>query len=286
MCLNGRQSARTGCTKAWRWAGPLAVLCLLSTLLVGAPGVDDRRGAAAFGARSEVEVASSRAYLPLIYRSPQGCQPIPGASYGTWPIIPPPTDRPAEEHADLNLALRGYEPAEAYLGLVDYGGPTDPGAPQLTGLFAPPRIPAIVSAYRVHHWDWECNCRGPVIMDPPVTLIAVGARPGERVTVPPSGYDIGGGYEVLVLYAASDRITLKYTGEDNVVYGYTVHVENICVDPGLLTLYEQWNAAGRSRLPALGAGQAFGYSVGSSYGVAIRDTGAFMDPRSHLDWWR
>jgi hypothetical protein len=265
----------------------LVLLVLLSFAVV--PGIShahDGVGSVAAQSQPDVVTATSEAYIPLVVRSPQGCQPVPGASYGSLPIVGDPTDRPAEEHADLNLALRGYEPTNAYLGLVEYGPPTDPGSPQLTGLYSPAHVPQFVAAYQVHQWDWECNCRGPVITGPDVTLLGVAGEPGELVHVPPSGYDIGGGYEVHVLYAEPHRITLKYTGEDNVVYGYTIHVEDICVDPDLLALYEQWNAAGRSSLPALRAGQAFGYATGSSFGIAIRDTGAFMDPRSHQDWWR
>lgn len=213
------------------------------------------------------------------------CGPIPGASYGTLSVNGPPTDRPAEEHPDLNLAIRGYEPTTAYLGLVDYGGGTDPGAPQLAGLFADHRIPVFSSAHQVHRWDWDCDCLGPVYESPEVTLLGMATSLGETIHVPASGYDIGG-YEVLVLYATTERITLKYTREDNVVHGYTLHIENVCVDPTLLALYEQWNDAGRSQLPALRAGQAFGYALHSEIGVVIRDTGAFLDPRSRKDWWK
>jgi hypothetical protein len=272
-------------TRLRTWSLGLLAL-LLAFVLLGTARAQGAAGTAAAGAHAAPTAAGYGVHLPLVFHSPQGCQSIPGANYGTWPIIPPPTDRPAEEHADLNLALRGYEPTTAYLGLVEYGPGTDPGSPQLSGLYSPARVPAFASAYQVHQWDWNCNCRGPVITGPDVTLLGVAAQPGELIHVPPSGYDIGGGYEVHVLYAASNRITLKYTGEDNVVYGYTVHIEDICVDPNLLALYEQWNAAGRGRLPALRAGQSFGYAVGSTFGVAIRDTGAFMDPRSHQDWWR
>jgi hypothetical protein len=104
--------------------------------------------------------------------------------------------------------------------------------------------------------------------------------------VPESGYSIGQGYEVLVLYADQERITLKYTSEDNVVSGYTLHVEKICVESNLLTLYEQMNAAGRAHLPALRAGQAFGRARGDEIGISIRDAGRFMDPRVRKDWWR
>ena len=43
---------------------------------------------------------------------------------------------------------------------------------------------------------------------------------------------------------------------------------------------------GRARLPALEAGQAFGRARGGEIGVAIRDAGTFMDPRSDKDWWQ
>jgi hypothetical protein len=109
---------------------------------------------------------------------------------------------------------------------------------------------------------------------------------GETIHVPYSGYTIGGGYEVLVLYATSNRITLKYTREDHVIWGYTLHVENICVEPRLLALYQSLNDAGRGHLPALRAGQAFGHALGNEIWVVIRDNGAFMDPRSRKDWWQ
>jgi len=114
----------------------------------------------------------------------------------------------------------------------------------------------------------------------------MGVTPGEVLRLPDSGYDIGSGYEALVLYATKERITLKYTREDNVVSGYTLHVENVCVEPSLLALYQAWNDAGRGRLPALRGGQPLGRAQGVEIGVAIRDNGAFMDPRSRWDWWR
>lgn len=225
-------------------------------------------------------------HFPAIFRAYSGCDPIQGASYGTLPVLSLPTDRPAEEHPDLNLAIRGYEPTTAYLGLVDYGGGTDPGAPQLAGLFDDHRIPIFSGAYQVHRWDWICDCLGTVYDSPAVTLLGMATSSDETIHVPQSGYDIGGGYQVLVLYAATNRITLKYTREDNVVEGYTLHVENLCVDPTLLELYSRMDEAGRSELPALRAGQAFGYARVSEIGVVIRDNGAFLDPRSRKDWWQ
>jgi len=225
-------------------------------------------------------------YLPIVTSSTGTCSPVAGESYGDLSVNPPPTDRPAEQHADLNLALRGYAPTTAFLGLVDYTGSTDPNAPQLPGLFADQRTAAFRAVYRVYDWDWGCNCRGDLLADWAVTLAGLTATPGETIHVPASGYTIGSGYEVLVLYASATRITLKYTREDNVVHGYTLHIEGLCVEPRLLALYRSWNDAGRGHLPALRAGQALGRAQGNEIGVAIRDYGTFMDPRSRKDWWQ
>lgn len=256
-------------------SGLIALLALCLLLPAGAVTAQDR------------ELLAGRAFLPLVSASAvSSCQPLPGASYNTLSVLPPPTDRPAEQHADLNLALRSYTPTGGYLGLVDFGGPTDPGAPQLPGLFADNRTGSFVRLARVYDWNWACNCRGAPLANPPVTLAELATTPGEPLRVPDSGYHIGSGYEALVLYAAPDRITLKYTRTDNVVHGYTLHLQGLCVDPPLLDLYRSWNAAGRSQLPALAAGQALGRASGATVGVAIRDSGAFLDPRSRKDWWR
>ena len=210
-----------------------------------------------------------------------------GASYAALGIPDWQPSPPAESHGDLNLALRGYVlNPDAWLRLVDIGGGTDLNAPQLAGLFATPHAPSFQAAYRVHNWDWDCNCRGAPIDDVDVSLADLAAAPGDTIHVPDSGYGIGGGYETLVLYASAERLTLKYTLEDNVAYGYTLHLESTCVDPDLVALYQGLNSAGRHALPALRAGQAVGQvREDGRVGVAIRDTGAFMDPRSRQDWW-
>lgn len=231
------------------------------------------------------EELTPRAYLPVVSKQTPGCSPIPGVLYYTLSVNPPPTDRPAEVHADLNLALRGYAVTSGYHGLVDYGGSADPKAPQLYTLFADLRVPSFPTLYQVYNWDWECNCRADLATNYPVTLAGMGTAYGEVLRLPDSGYDIGSGYEALVLYASEERITLKYTRDDNVVSGYTIHVENVCVEPSLLALYRSMNDAGRGQLPALRAGQPFGRARTTEIGVAIRDAGTFMDPRSRQDWW-
>lgn len=257
-----------------------------------------------------VPLAASRAnqalthqvYLPFITSS--GCPTAFGETYGTLFVNPPVTDRPAAEHADLNLALRGYEATTNTLGLVDYGGPVDGRGPKLYSLFSADRVPDFSSVSQVYAWDWSTNTRTTPIDYPPVTLSGMVVAPNEALRVPHSEYNIGtisarpargffvdaprddpDRFEVLVLYAAQDRITLKYTREDNVIHGYTLHVENICVAPDLLELYRTWNENGRAQLPALKQGQVFGYARSNEIGVVIRDNGTFMDPRARKDWW-
>jgi hypothetical protein len=120
-----------------------------------------------------------------------------------------------------------------------------------------------------------------------VTLAQLSTTPGETIHLPNSGYEIATTHEqALVLYASDERITLKYTREDDVVSGYTIHLENVCVDSALLALYQQLNDAGRHQLPALQGMQALGRARADRIGVAIRDWGAFLDPRWRYDWWR
>ncbi|HTP09515.1 MAG TPA: hypothetical protein VMP08_14770 [Anaerolineae bacterium] len=229
-------------------------------------------------------------YLPLISNSIAetatitDCDPT-GETYGSLdPIDPAVGDM--SQHPDMNLAVRGYTPTTAYLGLVDYAGNIDPNAPQLYTLFDDQRTPTFNAAYQVYRWDWTCNCRGEPITKWDATLLGMETTPGEIIHLPNSGYDVGGGYGALVLYAEPTRLTLKYTREDNVISGYTLHLENICVDANLLALYQQLNAAGRAELPALWPGQPIGRARGAEIDAAIRDSGSFLDPRTRKDWWQ
>jgi hypothetical protein len=169
---------------------------------------------------------------------------------------------------------------------VDYVGMIDPLAPQLDALFANRRVPTFSATYQVHQWDWSCNCRGPLDNLWPTSFIGMNTSYGEVIGAPDSGYNIGGGYDAMVLYASPDSLTLKYTREDNVVAGYTVHIESICVEPSLLARYQANNAAGRSQLPVVRGGQALGRAMWGPILVGVRDNGTFLDPRSRKDWWQ
>ena len=152
-------------------------------------------------------------FLPLIQTSPPPytCQGIPSEIYGTLSVNPPPTDRPAAQHADLNLGLRGYSPTSAALTLININGAGDGNAPQFPGFFHDNRTPTFTSADRVNNWSWSCNCATTPISSPPVTLLGMGTTVGETIAVPSSGYDIGGGYEVLVPLRRSRRASRSST---------------------------------------------------------------------------
>ena len=138
----------------------------------------------------------------------------------------------------------------------------------------------------MYRWDEICNCRGALITNPEVTAASLVVNPGETLRLPESGYNLGDGFNAMVLYADAERITFAYTREDNPVRGYVVYLEGVAVASNLLALYQQTNSAGRGELPGLRIGQLFARTTSAELKFAIRDAGGFMDPRSRKDWWK
>jgi hypothetical protein len=250
-------------------------------------------------------VLTPYAYLPFVAK-PSICPPWSANEYASGTAHQYDRDdpvRPAYDHADKNIELRGYT-ANTDPGLerdlIDYGSDDPKQPPQFATLFDPPRVPTLAGFYQVHHWDWAASPDpgrrlGP-ILSPPVTALGLQTTPGEALHVPASGYDIGGGMEVLVLFADHDTVALRYTREDSSAPpGYTIHIDNICTDPNLLALYNTLDDPSGPRyqypnasygLPNLYAGQSFGVARTSEVVVAIADTGSFQDPRSLDEWWQ
>lgn len=253
------------------------------------------------------------AYLPIVIRQPTPtsvCPTISTNQYTGGTAFQFDMDdpvRPADNHADKNLALRSYElntDPDLQRELVTYGPGEPEQPPQFATLFNPYRVPGLSSFHRVHAWLWESSpdpgtCTG-TIQIPPVTALGMQTTPGETLHVPTSYFDIGGGMEVIVLFADQDSITLRYAREDSAgSAGYTLHVDNICTDPNLLALYNTLDDPDGPRyvyvppesrpysylLPNLAAGQPFGTARDSEIVVAIVDTGAFLDPRGCNEWW-
>jgi hypothetical protein len=251
---------------------------------------------------------AARVLLPLILK-PAGsvspaCPTSSTNSYAQGPATQSDGDnpvRPANAHADKNLALRGYvanTDADLRRELVAYdSAPTQP--PQFATLFSPDRVPPLSSFNRVYDWKWSPSpapgSRGAPLGKYRATALGLQVSPGEVLHVPTSAYDIGQGFEVIVLHADERRVALHYGREDSAARGYTVHVEGLCTDPNLLALYNQLNAANGPRyvfpasqypLPVLPTGQSIGVARGSEVVIAIVDSGEFMDPRSCNEWWQ
>ncbi len=254
---------------------------------------------------SQTAVFTTYVFLPLVLNGYPPAPPAPTCPttssnlYNLIPIDPQvPADHPDYLHGDLNLSLRGWESVTgASLGLVSYNGGTDSNAPNMKGIFTDGRVPTFTSAYQVYDWNWGCGtdgCRGGLLGTWEVTLLGMQTTPGEVLRIPSRAPDIyQGNYRALVLYAEENRLTLVYAREDTVAFAYAVHFENICTDPNLLALYRSrvdangWRINnGGYQLPALNNGQPLGTALDGEIKVAIRDRGAFMDPRSQKDWWQ
>lgn len=280
----------------WHWGWLICTLLLLgSPMRTDALYAQEREagGTVPNGTiPDESNAGAVRLYLPMIASQASGTNPTPSPTpaFTSIPIEGPPTDRPAADHPDLNLAIRSYLNAAGELTLVDNDGPTDQNAPQFNGIFQPARLPAFIAVYQIYDWDWACGedgCQGEPLTAPPVSLLALETTPGEALHLPTRGPQIyAGGYKAMVLYADTNRITFAYTRRDTAAIGYIVHMEDLLVDPALLALYQETDHAGRSELPALHANEPFATALGTTIKVAIRDTGTFMEPRSRKDWWK
>jgi hypothetical protein len=250
-------------------------------------------------------------YFPIVsIPEPSPC-PTSGRQYGSITAYQYDLDdpvRPAELHADKNIELRSYQVisgGSVKKTLVNYGSDDPVQPPQLATLFQPSRVPTLANVYRVYNWNWapspDPGTRGDLLTSPQVTALGVATVPGEILRTPSSDYDIGGGMEVMVLFADWNTIALRYTREDSSgSAGYTLHIDGICTDPDLLALYFYRDRPDGPRyrfvspggrpygypLPGLPAGQPLGTALGGEVVLAIVDSGRFMDPRSCNEWWQ
>ncbi len=224
-------------------------------------------------------------YLPLVSKAPDPCAAIDGASYTTLdvaidPTLPPPNNPAADP--GFNLGLLGYEWTDETRGLIYYnGGGAAVQPPTFQYLFGDHRIPTFPNVYKLHNSD------GTVVTSYPVTMLGMGTELAEIIYTPESGYDIGSGYDAMVAYASTERITLIYNRNDN-LRGYAVYIENICVEPSLLALFRQMEAddtAPPQYLPVVRGGQPLGRARGEEIRIVIRDQGTAMDPRACNSWW-
>ena len=132
----------------------LTLLCALVISLTAQP-----RASAAEPDAPLLPAEPARVYLPLVFGSsspPFACPTSSANSYASGTVTQYDLDdpvRPAQAHADKNLALRGYTPntdAGLRRELVNYSADNPTRPPQVATLFQPARVPPLSGFYRVH----------------------------------------------------------------------------------------------------------------------------------------
>lgn len=222
----------------------------------------------------------------------------PSSSNQTYESIRPDTPphrklSSPESNPQINFSLHEWTEVNEAKEPVNYGGETDPNPPPSIGSIFAGRYPEIVKTYAIYHqkpqteYDFCISTAPPGSFCPKVTLIGLGATPGEPLLGLAAGRKISGENTLMVLYADQNTITFTHsTGDTWPADGYPFYIHDICVDPNLLATYQKNNSDGRGVLPAVKAGQIFGYAKNTDVKVTVRDTDQWMDPRAKKDWWQ
>jgi hypothetical protein len=163
--------------------------------------------------------------------------------------------------------------------------------------------PNKVQAYDVYYESVESRDDSRKKGNAPV--LAIPTEIEANVKVPTTEYDIGGGYEAMVVFAESDRVTLHIGRHEYFVGskenncnggrcsgGYWIYVKGICVDQKILDAYnnvkriqEQANADKNPiQLPMVKPGHTLGKATGNSVIVGVRDNGPFIST-SKPEYW-
>jgi hypothetical protein len=312
MALVDRTEPAYGRGASWR-AVRVCVLLSVTVALVLPPAIAAGEGGPADP--GDPPAPTAWVYLPII-STPRSAPPPPGAlhvylpllasraaigtacpsgSTAQWAEVSPTRSLIAGAAAspDLNMNVRGWVSVEEFLGFVQYSyppdSPPDTVHPLLLSNIAGSTEGSFVRTYQVNDWDWlGCNCAKPRNPSPyPVTMLGLRTAPGQALRIASRSLPINSqGHTAMVLYADATQIALKYTREDRVDEGYLVHLVNLCVDPNLVALYQRLDAAGRKKLPAVSNLSIIGTGLGDEVDVIVRDSGAFLDPRSRQDWWQ
>lgn len=163
--------------------------------------------------------------------------------------------------------------------------------------------PNKVQAYDVKYNSVDKKNDTPIKGNAPVLTIPTDI--GADVKVPATGYDIGGGYEAMVVFASNDRVTLHigrheyFVGSDQnncnggkCSGGYWIYVKGICVDQKILDAYksvksiqDQANADKNPiHLPMVKPGHTLGKATGNGVTVGVRDNGPFISTSKSIYW--
>ena len=99
-----------------------------------------------------------RAYLPIVIGA--DCPTSSANVYSSGSANQYDNDnpvRPAYDHADKNIELRGYianSDPDLKRELVNYGSGDKIQPPQFATLFDPYQVPTFADFYQVHNWNW------------------------------------------------------------------------------------------------------------------------------------
>jgi len=252
------------------------------------------------------ENTDTRVFIPVVAQLPPTASVAPTpvgcavSSNNTYDLIPPDTtayknNHLTDENADLRLSVLGYLPVNTSLSYVAYGGNVESNAPRLRQMFDPPRLPMLVQNYKRYDWNWNENSappygsRGGLNNDYPSAVIDVATSKGETIRVPYRGVPIWSNNDIaLVLYASEHELTLAFSRSDSVTNGYVMHLLDFCVDVNLVSTYRAQISGGKRSpgvLPAVRARQSIGSADQNVLRLALRDGGAYTDPRSYRVIW-
>lgn len=267
---------------------PLFILFIIATLPFLVWGVRQAQTYISFGKNQNEQ------NVQKLYPQQTTCPTTSSQTYESINPVTPPQRKiqNPENNPEVNISLRGWTEVNEAKQLIDYGGDTDPNPPPSFGSVFAGRIPQVVNTYIINEWDWGSGKGIPgksATPAWPVHLIGLAASPGEPILGLAAGRKVYGDFTLMVLYASPNSITFTHSNGDVAPPnddGYPIYFLDICVDPNLLAKYQSDNAGGRNSLPAIRAGQIFGYAKDTEVKVAVRDTGSFMDPRSRKDWWQ
>ena len=165
-------------------ARPSRHASLRSTAILGAPGrvpfsasCRPKRCAESASTQSgdQPPDVTPQAYLSVISTPPKYvCPATSAAHFDAIPVLPPPTDRPAAQHADLNLACAVTKRAAVFSDWLTTAAARTRTRHNSANSSAPATCYTMTAVYQVYDWNWPANCRGGLITNPPVTLIALG----------------------------------------------------------------------------------------------------------------
>lgn len=163
--------------------------------------------------------------------------------------------------------------------------------PQLASIvgFIPSKV---LNAYHVKHKTKNSPATGD---DKPFqnSIVEVQTTPGQNIKVPMSGYNIlygfnppkgqGNGPAGLLMWTNGTSFVFQIGRADN-PRNIFIYVFDVCVDQSLVQAYAAADAAGRSQLPELTAGQVIAKAQSDRVRIGMRDNGVFVEGRTPYVW--